>query len=351
MALLSTPLQAFQTTPPATRAISVLILVLSLTYQCLEYRATYASTPAITPPVTAFPYLVLVPGSWLWFPWTLVTSAFVEINVIELALTLLVLPFSLRYLERLWGTLETVKFVLITCTISNVLGLVVCYAEYIVLGNPELFLYGMAYRGQMGLQAACLVAFTQVIPEHQVQLFGAFKMRVKQLPMLYVGFSNVMCIIGYQSPYILIQWGWLVSWIYLRFYKKTTMEGVTTAGGAIETYGDKSETFAFVNWFPPFVHKPLGMVLEIVHNIALRLKVIPTGGATDLEAAGYSLGGTSSNARAEAERRRAMALKALDQRMASNAARAPAPTGQPSAEGSSRTDPKATETAPTGQSK
>lgn len=71
--------------------------------------------------------------------------------------------------------------------------------------------------------------------------------------MLYVGFSNVMCVLGYQSPFILIQWGWLVSWVYLRFYKKTTMEGVSLGSGSLETYGDRSETFAFVNWFPPII--------------------------------------------------------------------------------------------------
>lgn len=72
--------------------------------------------------------------------------------------------------------------------------------------------------------------------------------------MAYVGLSNVMCIIGMQSPWILIQWGWLVGWGYLRFYKKTSADGATLNGtiGA-ETWGDRSETFAFVHWFPPFV--------------------------------------------------------------------------------------------------
>lgn len=31
----------------------------------------------------------------------------------------------------------------------------------------------------MALQTAVLVAFTQMIPEHQVQIFGVLKMRVK----------------------------------------------------------------------------------------------------------------------------------------------------------------------------
>lgn len=70
--------------------------------------------------------------------------------------------------------------------------------------------------------------------------------------MLYVAFSNVMVILGFQSPFILIQWGWLVSWAYLRFYKKVSMgEGTNTLNGPADVYGDRSETFAFVQWFPP----------------------------------------------------------------------------------------------------
>src|SRR5258706_16384597 len=63
-----------------------------------------------------------------------------------------------------------------------------------------------------------------------------------------VGISNVLCILGFQSPWILIQFGWFVSWIYLRFYKRT----IDPLSGLV-TYGDRSETFAFIQWFPPFV--------------------------------------------------------------------------------------------------
>ncbi len=37
----------------------------------------------------------------------------------------------------------------------------------------------MEYHGQMSLQIALLVAFTQLIPEHQVQIMGVLKTRVK----------------------------------------------------------------------------------------------------------------------------------------------------------------------------
>ena len=66
--------------------------------------------------------------------------------------------------------------------------------------------------------------------------------------MAYNTFSVVMSIIGYQSPYLLIQFGWLVSYVWLRFYKKNSGDSL----GGSTVYGDRSETFAFVMWFPPF---------------------------------------------------------------------------------------------------
>lgn len=45
--------------------------------------------------------------------------------------------------------------------------------------NEHVRRYGMRYHGQMALQIALLVAFTQLIPEHQVQVFGFIKARVK----------------------------------------------------------------------------------------------------------------------------------------------------------------------------
>ena len=37
----------------------------------------------------------------------------------------------------------------------------------------------MEYHGQMALQIGILVAFTQLIPEHNVQILGVIKARVK----------------------------------------------------------------------------------------------------------------------------------------------------------------------------
>ncbi|KAF8323038.1 DUF1751-domain-containing protein [Clavulina sp. PMI_390] len=302
MAILNSPIQFITSIPPAARGFTIALVVLSLGRILLSQL--FPESPFI---------LELVPGLLLWRPWTLVTSSFVEVGLIELAVSLVVLPISLQYVERLWGAIETVKFVLVTCVVSNVIAVIVNIVEHFLIGMDGFFLFTMNYHGMMALQVGMLVALTQQIPEHQVLLFGMYGVRVKRLPMLYVTFSNIMCILGYQSPYILIQFGWLVSWAYLRFYKRT---GGDIIGQGPATWGDRSETFAFVTWFPPLLHTPVSHLSDFVYNACTRVGLVvayPSGGYEAVEG-GYSLPG---GARAEAERRRAMALKALDQRLAS----------------------------------
>jgi len=303
--VLSSPLQYLTSIPPVTRGISILLIVLPTAYSWLQLH-DYDVTP----------YFTVVPGSIIWYPWTLISAAFIEETVLAWIFSFITILLSFRYLERLWGTIETIKFVVITVTISNAIAVVANWLEFVAAGKSEFFLYDMHYQGMTALQTGVLVAFTQLIPEHQIQILGFIKIRVKRLPMIYVTISSALCLTGYQSPWLLIQLGWLVSWIYLRFYKKNTDNTV----GGVDTYGDRSETFAFVHWFPPFLHYPVSVASNVTYAVAVRLHLVrpsPTSNQ-DLEAGGsYNL--LPGGARAEAERRRAMALKALDQRMANSA--------------------------------
>ncbi|KAJ6503352.1 eukaryotic integral membrane protein [Mycena vitilis] len=302
MAVLPSPLLFLASIPPVTRGFTTATIVASLFYAWLRWNGT-----------TDTPYLTVVPGSSLFYPWTFVTSVLVETSIFELIGSLIFVPASLKYLERVWGSVETLKFIAVSVGFSNIIAFGFNWIEYIFTKDADLFLYGMQYHGQMALQIAILVAFTQLIPEHQVQLFGVLKARVKTLPMAYLTVSTVMTFVGFQCPWIIIQFGWFVGWIYLRFYKKNTGDSV----GGIDSYGDRSETFSLISWFPPFVHYPLSMLANFVHSLATRLHLIPTSSA-DIESGLYSQ--VPGSARAEAERRRAMALKALDQRLANTAA-------------------------------
>ncbi|KAJ7631144.1 putative PDUPA2 [Roridomyces roridus] len=299
MAVLASPILFLSSIPPVTRYFTAATVVSSLFYAWLRYNGADST-----------PYLNVVPGSSIFYPWTFVTSVLVETSIFELVASLIFVPASLRYLERVWGSIETLKFIAVSVGFSNIIAFGFNWLEFMATRDADTFLYGMEYHGQMALQIAILVAFTQLIPEHQVQVMGVLKARVKTLPMAYLTVSTVMTFLGFQCPWIIIQFGWFVGWIYLRFYKKNTGDSV----GGVDTYGDRSETFSLISWFPPFAHYPLTLLGNFVHSLATRFHLIPLG--TDIEGGSYSQ--VPGSARAEAERRRAMALKALDQRMANS---------------------------------
>ena len=72
MALLNSPLQFVASIPPAARAFTILLVVSSVLRNILALYSPGAQA-----------YFDLVPGMILWHPWTLVTSSFVEVTVLE----------------------------------------------------------------------------------------------------------------------------------------------------------------------------------------------------------------------------------------------------------------------------
>ena len=83
MAVLSSPLQWIVSTPPATRTFTALLIATSALYYWLQWRESDKLAVIGRPQI---PYLTLVPGiSWI-YPWTFLTSSFVEKTVIEVRL-------------------------------------------------------------------------------------------------------------------------------------------------------------------------------------------------------------------------------------------------------------------------
>jgi hypothetical protein len=75
--------------PPATRALtaalvtlSTLLFVLRLSLAPKDIKGIFGASGDNT---LVFPWLVLLPGNVIWYPWTLVTAAFVESNLIEVS--------------------------------------------------------------------------------------------------------------------------------------------------------------------------------------------------------------------------------------------------------------------------
>lgn len=49
-------------------------------------------------------------------------------------------PASLKYLERLWGAVETIKFIVVTIVASNIIAFGLNWIEFMATGWSDQFL-------------------------------------------------------------------------------------------------------------------------------------------------------------------------------------------------------------------
>jgi len=186
------------------------------------------------------------------------------------------------------------------------------------------------------------------VPAHTVTLFrGILSMRVPRFPLLYIGLVTLLVMTPMLTAvsFFLAVYGLLTSWTYLRFYK-AVFPDLDASNQPASLRGDASETFAFAEFFPGPVRPFVAGVSDSVFNVLVAMKVCTPFSQADVHNSAAAHRGESSfgggghrgggNHRAEAERRRALALKALDQRLhaatagraaAAPAAPAPAATG------------------------
>ena len=88
MAVLSSPLQIISSTPVTTRSFTAATVGFSLLYLLLEWQS---GTPHPAP------YLTLIPGASIFYPWTFVTAGLVEQSIIEVSLQILVYARLLKF--------------------------------------------------------------------------------------------------------------------------------------------------------------------------------------------------------------------------------------------------------------
>ncbi len=167
-------------------------------------------------------------------------------------------------------------------------------------------------------------------------------MRIKHFPALYLLVNAVSALIFGTWTALCLSWaGFMTSWIYLRFYRTSQLLSSATTGETSIIRGDASDTFAFAHFFPEPIQTPLGAVTDKIYDVLVAFNLFKPfsdeevdmgneqasaraeGGLPSImSSAGRSGGG---GRREEAERRRALALKALDQRLHAAVSR-PEPT-------------------------
>ncbi|KAI7869028.1 eukaryotic integral membrane protein-domain-containing protein [Spinellus fusiger] len=295
---------AITSVPLLTRGLVTVLLVVSCFAKVYLY---YKNQDPAMPLLQVCSFIGLVPGLGLYTPWTFLTATFYESNVFSLMGSLMILLLCGKYLERAWGSRELLKYVLLTAFLSNVVTWVGILFTYYLSKNEQL-LYSTQICGMSGVFSGFLVAFKHLIPEHRLSLMGAVSIRVKNLLGIATA-ASLVCFVLFDAIvfYNLVNIGWVIGWVYLRFFK--IQDGVR---------GDHSETFAFVTFFPEFLHPLIRIVSGRVYTTLVRLGCchLPASETEpDLEE-GTEIADIST---AESERRRALALKALDKRLSAKA--------------------------------
>ncbi len=212
--------------------------------------------------------------------------------------------------------------------------------------------------GGIPLQISFLIAFSQLVPAHTVTLFrGIVSLRVPRFPLLYIILITFLAFTPLLTcaSFLLATTGFLASWTYLRFYKKVFPDLDTSQPMSLR--GDASETFAFAEFFPDAVRGPIAAFSGAIYNMLVALRICTPFSAAEVSASrgdSFMQRSAPGSTRAETERRRALALKALDQRLhaatasASMTAKTPQPTSSAVTDVTSQPKPS-TQTAMTSQ--
>ncbi|EFA77344.1 peptidase S16 [Heterostelium album PN500] len=254
-------------------------------------------------------------GPPYFFLWTLFTAGLYEIYLFSGIINIVFLLLLGKYLEPVWGSTEFLKFIMVVNVLSGVGTFFLFTFLFMFSGNP-MFLYATNICGFSGIITAFTVALKQLIPEQEITfLFSTI--RVKYLASISIAISVVLTLLGLSSGHTLpfIIFGAYFGWFYLRFYQ--------LKGGV---KGDRSESFAFSTFFPDPIQPPIQFVSNIFYKIATKLKLVSAHSGTSIlpsyntgqgfqASSGTTTAGGAPVTSVDVDRRRALAMKALEQRM------------------------------------
>ncbi|RXM95664.1 Transmembrane protein 115 [Acipenser ruthenus] len=253
-------LAALASTSVVVKAICAIVILLYLLSLVVDTVYVLGVTPGFL-----FP-----PNFWIW---TLATHAVTEQHVWDVVVSLATVIVAGRLLEPLWGALELLIFFAVVNISVGLLAGFSYLLTYISTFNLD-YLFEVRVHGMLGFLGGVLVALKQTMGDSTV--LRVPQVRLKVAPML----------------------------VLLALAKHSRGRG------------DMSDHFAFASFFPEILQPLVGLLAGLVHSILVKVKVCrKTVKRYDVGAPSsitISLPGTDPQ---DAERRRQLALKALNERL------------------------------------
>mmetsp|Transcript_50843 Transcript_50843/g.82199 ORF Transcript_50843/g.82199 Transcript_50843/m.82199 type:complete len:349 (+) Transcript_50843:54-1100(+) len=265
--------------------------------------------------------------------WNVFTAGFFN-NSIVLALVMAIAFLVMgRFLVPAWGSIELLRFMFFANLFT---GIIIFFSQIIYYMCTFNYKYLEApISGGWPLLAAFLVTIKQRLPDEMLAVNGQplGALCARDLPAILVLVAAGLSFFGVAPIFIQSVCGAYFGWLYLRFLQR--------AGGGMR--GDQSEHMAFIVFFPPALRPLMQVVSSFAHKavcgktMQMLLDDLPLahpsavaglppgvfrGGFTGL----VSDSAPPSNIpapplpgsdQADAERRRARALKSLEERLRS----------------------------------
>jgi membrane associated rhomboid family serine protease len=125
--------------PPLTRSLLASVVIFTLLNFVLRPQANWVEK--VEKPLigvgNGVPYLAIVPGVSVVYPWVFLLATVVEQNVLGLVVTGLAVFYGGRYLERAWGSTEFSKFILFVAMVPNLLSFFLYVFGYLLSKNAS----------------------------------------------------------------------------------------------------------------------------------------------------------------------------------------------------------------------
>uniref|UniRef100_A0A8C3AGE2 Transmembrane protein 115 n=1 Tax=Cyclopterus lumpus TaxID=8103 RepID=A0A8C3AGE2_CYCLU len=285
-------LAALASTSVVVKSISAVVVLLYLLSWAVDAPYALGVTPGYL-----FP-----PNFWVW---TLATHGVVEQHVWGVAANVGTVMACGRLLEPLWGALELLIFFAVVNVSSGLLAGLSYLLTYVATFDLD-YLFAVRIHGASGFLGGVLVALKQTMGDTTV--LRVPQVRLKAAPalvLLLLALLRLSGLLDSSADLAAFSFGALSGWVYLRFYQRHS-----------RGRGDMSDHFAFASFFPEALQPAVGLLAGLVHAALVKVKVCrkmvkryDVGAPSSIT---ISLPGTDPQ---DAERRRQLALKALNERL------------------------------------
>ncbi|KAI8781956.1 transmembrane protein 115 [Biomphalaria glabrata] len=259
---------------------------------------------------SAIPYITITPGYVMppnFRVYSFILYCFVELHFWHVLADVAVIVLFGKLLEPLWGARDMLIFFVITNLGVGITTAFLYFFIYLVTLNEE-YLFEVNIYGLSGYIAGFCVAVKQVMPDHCLATLPFGKLRNTHIPLTLLILIILLRIAGLLPgpyPYMFLN-GMIVSWIYLRFYQKHTNGN----------RGDMADNFSFASFFPSQFQPLIAIISNSIFSALVKVKLCKkpqrrydVSSPTTIT---VTLPGTEPH---DAERRKQLALKALNERL------------------------------------